>query len=120
EGVATGRITYEKVAEVTSLNPARIFGFYPRKGAIQVGGDADLVIVDPDLEQEVTQETTLSLYSSAFDGRTLHGWPVLTMRRGEVVFADGRIPDAVRPGSGRLLARNAGKAYERAGEPVHA
>jgi len=118
EGFSTGRISLEKIAEVASLNPARIFGFYPRKGALQVGADADLVIVEPDLEQEVTQETTLSLYSSAFDGRTLRGWPVLTMRRGEIVFADGRIPDSVRPGSGRLLERNPKKARELAAEPV--
>jgi dihydroorotase-like cyclic amidohydrolase len=118
EGVATQRISLEKVAEVASLNPARIFGFYPRKGALQVGADADLVIVDLDLEQEVTQDTTLSLYSSAFDGRTLRGWPVLTMRRGEVVFDHGRIPDSVQPGSGRLLDRSAETARERAAEPA--
>jgi dihydroorotase-like cyclic amidohydrolase len=114
EGYARGRVTLEKIAEVTSLNPARIFGFHPRKGALQVGSDADLVIVDLDLEQEVTAETTLSDYSSAFDGRTLRGWPVLTMRRGEVIFADGRIPDTVRPGSGHVLERNPVAAPEPA------
>jgi len=118
EGLSRGRVTLEKIAEVTSLNPARIFGFYPRKGALQVGADADLVIVDPDLEQEVTQETTLSLYSSAFDGRTLRGWPVLTMLRGSVVFAGGRIPDSVKPGSGQVLERNPQNARELEQQPV--
>jgi dihydroorotase-like cyclic amidohydrolase len=107
EGVNTGRILLEKVAEVTSFNPARTFGFYPRKGAIQIGADADLVIVDLERTQEVNAETTQSHYSSAVDGRTLRGWPVLTIRRGEVIFADGRVPDSVRPGSGRVLERAA-------------
>jgi dihydroorotase-like cyclic amidohydrolase len=106
EGVGRGRLTLEKVAEVTSLNPARTFGFYPRKGAIQIGADADLVIVDLNKRQEVNQDSTLSEYSSAFDGRTLQGWPTLTMRRGEVVFENGRVPDSVRPGSGKVIDRN--------------
>jgi dihydroorotase-like cyclic amidohydrolase len=112
EGVRTGRITLEKVAEVASLNPARIFGFHPRKGAIQVGADADMVIVDPELSREVTPESTLSEYSSAFDGRVLTGWPILTIRRGEVVFANGRIPDHVRSGSGLVLDRASTTARE--------
>lgn len=108
EGVHRGRISLEKVAEVCSYNPARLFGLYPQKGAIQVGADADLVVVDLEREAEVNEETTLSRYSSAFQGMKLKGWPVTTIRRGEVIFDEGEIRAA--PGSGRLLRPGAAAA----------
>jgi len=105
EGVLKGRITLEKVAEVTSLNPARIFGYYPQKGAIAVGSDADLCIVDLNTERVVGVDTTHTQFTSAFDGVALKGWPIMTIRRGEVIFEDGEV--IAKPGSGRLLERTA-------------
>jgi dihydropyrimidinase len=102
-GVLPGRITLEKVAEVTALNPARVFGFSPPKGAIAPGFDADLVVVDLEREAPVGPESTHSWYTSAFEGMTLRGWPALTLRRGAVVFRDGQALG--RPGSGRILER---------------
>ena len=58
EGVLKGRITLEKVAELTALNPAKLFGYYPQKGSIAVGSDADLVVVDLEREAVVGPETT--------------------------------------------------------------
>jgi dihydroorotase-like cyclic amidohydrolase len=113
DGVLKGRLTLERVAEVTALNPARLFGFYPPKGAIAVGFDADLVVVDLEREATVGPETTHSRYTSAFEGVPLRGWPVLTMRRGEAVFKDGQVLG--RPGSGRVLERNASPATVTAG-----
>ena len=104
EGVLKGRITLEKVAELTALNPAKLFGYYPQKGSIAVGSDADLVVVDLEREAVVGPETTHSRFNSAFDGAPLRGWPVLTVRRGEVIFKDGEV--TARPGSGQLLERN--------------
>ena len=56
QGVNEDRIGIERVAEVTSYNTARIFGIYPKKGTIEPGSDADLTIVDLDLEKTVTPD----------------------------------------------------------------
>lgn len=87
--------------EVTSTSAARIFGLYPRKGAIQVGADADL-----GLEKTVTRELygTWSDYN-LYTGVKLRGWPVVTMLRGRVVVRDGAV--RVAPGYGRFLPRQA-------------
>jgi dihydropyrimidinase len=80
---------------------------YPRKGTIQQGSDADLVMVDMDLEQKVTPEL-LQSYSdySIYDGWKLKGWPVLTMVRGKVVMEGGQVTqDAL--GHGQFVARPA-------------
>lgn len=49
EGVSKGRISVNKFVEIVSTNPAKLFGMYPKKGSIQVGADADLVVIDPNL-----------------------------------------------------------------------
>jgi dihydroorotase-like cyclic amidohydrolase len=110
EGVLRGRIQLEKVAEVCALNPARTFGLAPRKGAITLGADADVVLVDLDREERVRPEMTHSRYTSAFEELPLRGWPILTVRRGEVIFRDGEVQ--ARYGSGVVL--RPGKAREPA------
>ncbi len=102
EGVNKNRIPIEKVAEVTSRNTAQIFGMYPRKGSLEVGSDADLVLVDIDLEKTVTPEL-LGSHSdfTIYEGMKLKGWPVLTMVRGEVIMKDGEIVG--EPGTGRYV-----------------
>jgi dihydropyrimidinase len=104
-GVNQDRITIERVAELTSYNTARIFGMYPKKGTIQVGSDADLTIVDLDLEQKVTPEL-LQSYSdyTIYDGWKLRGWPVLTMSRGVAVMEDGQVA-AGALGHGQFVPR---------------
>ncbi len=104
EGVRTGRISLSRFVEVLATNPAKLFGLYPRKGTIAVGGDADVVIFDPDLARVITADMLKSHADySVYEGWEVTGWPVLTLRRGEVVFRD----DAVigRPGSGQLVRR---------------
>lgn len=105
EGVNKGRLTLERAVEVTSTNAARIFGLYPKKGAIQVGSDADLAIVDMGLEKTVSHELfgTWSDYS-LYSGVTLKGWPVFTMLRGRIVVADGKAN--VEPGYGQFMPRH--------------
>jgi dihydroorotase-like cyclic amidohydrolase len=108
-GLLRGRLTPERLAELTSGAPARVFGLAPKKGAIAVGADADLVIVDTEGEAAVGPERTHSRYTSAFEKLPLRGWPALTLRRGEVVFADGE--PRLRPGSGEILKPG---TYDRA------
>jgi len=103
EGVLKGRITLEKVAETMAYNPARLFGLYPRKGALQVGSDADLVVIDLEREVAVGPEVIQSDFVSAFEGVRLLGWPTLTMRRGEVIYRDGEV--LAQPGSGQVVVK---------------
>lgn len=104
EGVNAGRLGLERAVEVTSTNAARIFGLYPQKGVIDVGADADLVIVDLDLERRPRPEE-LGTWSdhNLYADRCLRGWPVLTMLRGRVVCRDLEVTAA--PGTGRYLRR---------------
>ncbi|MBI4320139.1 MAG: amidohydrolase family protein [Chloroflexi bacterium] len=103
EGVNRRGLSLEKVVEVTSYNPARIFGIYPQKGNIGIGADADLVIVD--LNKEVDWSAALSPSNtgwSIYEGWQFKGWPVLTMVRGKIVAEDGKVVEA---GGGRYLPR---------------
>lgn len=104
EGVRAGRISRERFVEVTSANAARLFGIHPRKGAIEVGSDADVVVFDPGLTRTIERDMVQSNAGhSVYEGWTVTGWPVLTLRRGEVVFEDGRVVG--RPGSGQVVRR---------------
>ena len=85
EGVNRRRISLQRLAAVTAANPARIWNLYPRKGAIRVGSDADLVLVD--LQKRMTLGRDLVLSGSGwtlYEGMDVTGWPVLTVLRGEV------------------------------------
>jgi dihydropyrimidinase len=94
----------ERIVELTSYNPARIFGLFPRKGTIAVGSDADLTIVDTELSRDV-DATTFQSYSdySLYEGWQMKGWPALTMRRGQVTMRDGVICGQL--GQARYLPR---------------
>jgi len=104
-GVNEDRISINKVAEVTSYNAARIFRMYPKKGTIQPGSDADLTIVDLDLEKTVTPEL-LQSYSdyTIYDGWKLRGWPVMTIVRGSIIMEDGQVANEAL-GHGEFIAR---------------
>ena len=105
EGVNKRGLPIDRVAEVTSYNAAKIFNLYPRKGTIQIGSDADLTIVDLDLEKKVHQDQFQSRADySIYEGWTMKGWPTLTMVRGDVVMQDGEI--VARGASGVYLRRD--------------
>lgn len=105
QGVNEDRIGIERVAEVTSYNTARIFGIYPKKGTIQPGSDADLTIVDLDLEKTVIPDL-LQSYSdyTIYDGWKLRGWPVMTIVRGKIIMEDGQVANEAL-GHGEFIPR---------------
>jgi dihydropyrimidinase len=105
KGVNEDRIGIERVAEVTSYNTSRIFGIYPKKGTIQPGSDADLTIVDLDLEKTVTPDL-LQSYSdyTIYDGWKLRGWPIKTIVRGNIVMEDGQVANEAL-GHGEFIPR---------------
>lgn len=96
-GVHVRGMSLSRLSELNSANPARQFGLYPRKGSLKVGADADLVMVDLELEQHVEHITGKG--TCLYEGWNLKGWPVLTISRGEIVF-DISAPD-VEPAYGR-------------------
>lgn len=90
EGVHGGRLTLERFAELTSTAPARLFGLYPRKGAIAPGSDADLVVLDPAAEWVVRLDDLHSDCDySVWEGRTLRGKVISTYLRGQPLVLDG-------------------------------
>ncbi|MCZ7527034.1 MAG: dihydropyrimidinase [Acidimicrobiia bacterium] len=91
-GVNEGRITLQRLVAVMCENPARVFGLYPQKGNLQVGADADVVVLDP--TRELTIEAS-ELHSSV-DYNTYEGWkvagrPVHTLQRGRDILIDGEV-----------------------------
>ena len=100
--VNKGEMTIQRVVECMAANPAKIFGLYPRKGCIQPGADADLTIVDMDMEWEVTHEEMYSKTKyTPYDGFHLRGKPVMTVVMGAVVMEDGKIVG--EPGCGAMV-----------------
>jgi len=102
EGVAAGRITASDFVRLTATQPARLFGLHPKKGSVMPGADADLVLWDP--ARRITLTNALMQHAidyTPYEGLAVTGWPVATVRRGEVVMQDGRVQ--AEPGSGRYL-----------------
>jgi len=105
EGVAAGRISLDQFVALTSANAARIFGLYPRKGAIAVGSDADIALWDPGHRRTIDGAHMQSLSGySVYDGWQVQGWPRFVVRRGQLVLTDGQV--TARPGDGQWLRRN--------------
>lgn len=104
EGVAKGRIDASMFVRLTAANPARLFGLYPQKGTIAPGADADLVLWDPAKQTTIANATLQhAIDYTPYEGLQVTGWPVITLRRGEVVMRDGVV--TAPTGSGRFLPR---------------
>jgi dihydroorotase-like cyclic amidohydrolase len=98
-------VPLETLIDPCTRQPAKVYGIYPQKGTIAVGSDADLVVVDLDLEKTVTPKLLKGMSDfSPFEGKTLRGWPVATIKGGRVAARDG---DVVGPAEGRYLPRPA-------------
>jgi dihydropyrimidinase len=102
-GVRTGRIDRRRWVDACCTRPAAIHGL-AQKGELRPGKDADIVLFDPEQEITLSAETLHSpLPFSSYEGMTLHGFPVMTISRGEVIVEDGAFVGA--PGRGRFVAR---------------
>ena len=104
KGVVTGRLTMNEFVAVTSTNVAKILNIYPRKGAILVGADADIVVLDPKAKKTITAAKQASAIDyNVFEGFEVTGLPRFTLSRGDVVVTEGKI-DADN-GRGRFVER---------------
>jgi dihydroorotase len=93
---AAGRCSLTQIASWMSDAPARIWGMVG-KGRIEVGYDADLVLVDTTLRRTIRNEQQWTKCKwSPWHGETLTGWPVKTWVGGQLVYSEGRVDDAVR------------------------
>jgi dihydropyrimidinase len=104
-GVNAGRMSLQKFADLTATQPAKLFGLFPRKGVIALGSDADLAIWDPVREWVVRNELLHHATDhTPYEGQVLRGCPMVTISRGEIIWADGKILSS--PGRGQFIARN--------------
>ena len=103
-GVREGRITLNRMVELFSTAPAKLFGMYPKKGTIAVGSDADVVIFDPEKRHTITARNHHSATDiNIFEGTEVVGSPQLVLRRGEVIVEGGEL--LAQPGSGQFVKR---------------
>ena len=103
-GVTAGRLSPQRFVEITATNPARIFGLHPRKGTLDVGADADVIVVDPDAEIEIDAGRMHSAVDyNPYQGLKARGFPTWTLSRGEVIVERGE--PVARRGRGRLAQR---------------
>jgi dihydropyrimidinase len=107
EGHHRRGLPLERIAEVSAAEPARIFGLGDRKGRLEPGYDADVVLVDLDNEREIVADTWGAKEGrfNLFEGWRMRGWPVRTIARGTTIVAGGELLE--KPGRGEYLSRDA-------------
>ena len=112
-GVSTGRLTPNEFVAVTSTNIAKIMNIYPKKGAVLVGADADLVVWDPEKAKTISAATQQSAIDyNVFEGKTVKGLPRYTLTRGRVAVEDGTMKP--QQGHGKFVKREPFQAVNKA------
>ncbi len=112
-GVNTGRLTMNEFVAVTSTNIAKILNMYPRKGAIMVGADADIVVWDPKRSKTISSRTQQSSIDyNVFEGKKVTGLPRYTLTRGYVAIEESTVK--TREGHGEFVAREPSAPVSRA------
>jgi dihydropyrimidinase len=103
-GVRKGRIDLQRFVDAASTQAAQLFGLYPRKGTIEPGSDADLVVYDPDYRGTISAKTQqMNVDYSGFEGVAIEGRPSAVTVRGRVQVRDGKfVGDQA---CGRMLKR---------------
>jgi len=103
-GVKGGRIDLHQFVATASTNTARLFGLFPRKGTIQPGSDADLVVYDPNHRGKISAKThQMNLDYNSFEGFEIEGRPHVVTVRGKIAVRDGKFVGEI--GRGKFLAR---------------
>ena len=103
-GVCHGRLDLNTFVDAASTQAAKLFGLYPRKGTIQVGSDADLVVYDPDFSGKISAEKqTMDVDYSVYEGWEIQGRPSVVTVRGKVQVRDGEFVGEL--GHGEMLTR---------------
>jgi dihydropyrimidinase len=104
-GVVGGKLTKERWVEISSTAPAKLFGMYPRKGAVGVGSDADLVVYDPNRKHTISAKTHhMDVDYSCYEGRTVQGGSDVVLSRGSVIVRNGEFTG--RKGAGKFVKRS--------------
>jgi dihydropyrimidinase len=103
EGVVKRGMSLERFVELTATNPARLLGFYPRKGVLAPGSEADIVLLDPGINRPLSMDDLHLVDYSIWEGWPIAGWPVTTVLRGKVVVENGSFYG--QPGDGQLIPR---------------
>jgi dihydropyrimidinase len=112
-GVVKGRLTMNEFVAVTAANPAKIFGMYPKKGAIVEGADADIVVWDPEKTKTISAKTQQSAIDyNVFEGIEVKGLPRYVLTRGEIAVDNFKVQ--AQPGHGRFVEREANSPVNRA------
>lgn len=105
-GVGTGRLTKEEFVAATSANAARILNIFPKKGAIAVGSDADVVIWDPKATKTISAARQVSRIDyNVFEGFKCTGLPLVTLNRGRIAWKEGDL--RAEKGDGKYIERPA-------------
>ncbi len=109
-GVVSGMMTKERFVEVTSTNAAKIFNFYPQKGVIAPGSDADIVVWNPDKDRTISAKTHHHAVDfNIFEGMNVHGIAEYVLSNGRVVVDDCQLK--VVQGMGRFIPNPPYSAY---------
>jgi len=105
EGVSKGKISLHKYVEVTSTNPAKLFGMFPRKGTIAVGSDADILLFDPNTKHTISVDTHhMNVDYSAYEGWKLTGKVKTVLLRGQIAIEDEQCK--LKKGYGKYIKRS--------------
>ncbi|HEX2170823.1 MAG TPA: amidohydrolase family protein, partial [Dehalococcoidia bacterium] len=108
EAVVRRGFSLERYADITSTHAAKVFGLYPRKGALAAGSDADIAILDPTVRRTLRKEDLHETDYSPWEGWEIRGWPVTTLLRGQVVVENGELK--VDSPAGRWVPRKVADA----------
>jgi dihydropyrimidinase len=103
-GVKRGRLDLHRLVDTASTQTAKLFGLFPRKGTIQLGSDADLVVYDPNYKGTISAKThQMNIDYNAFEGMAIEGRPHVVTVRGQIAARDGKFVG--QAGRGKFLQR---------------